>query len=238
MALHIWDTILLLDARGEVIESTAPYRADLDHDEELWTGVELADLLHPDDRESAVANLTQLLKDGPDAHASLEVRARRKDGTYTWLELNATNLLHQPSIGAVLLSVRNIDERKRFEHELAERADRERAALAQRQSFVDQVSHELRNLVHGTLGISEILERSELPPQSAALVQTLHRQATTLRRIVDDLIDEAHIEAGTLQVRHEPIDLQERRRRGDGDGVPQPSASAPTDRPTLHGQNR
>ena len=207
MATHIWDTILLLDANGEVIDSTAPYRADLDHDADFWTGVELAEVLHPDDRDAALATLAQLLEDGPQAQASLEVRAQRKGGTYTWLELNATNLLDQPSIGAILLSVRNIDERKLFEQELAEQADRERKALAHRQSFVDQVSHELRNLVHGTLGLSEILNRSDIPEQSADVVHALHRQATTLRRIVDDLIDEAHIEAGKLRVRVEAIDL-------------------------------
>lgn len=209
MATHIWDTILLLDEHGDVIESTSPYRSDLDHDAEFWTGVELADVLHPEDRDAAIGSLFQLVEQGPQAQASIEVRARRKGGSYTWLELNATNLLHQPSIGAVLLSVRNIEERKLFEHELAEKAERERTALAHRQSFVNQVSHELRNLVHGTLGLSEILNRSELPDQSAEVVHALHRQATTLRRIVDDLIDEAHIEAGKLHVRTETIDLVE-----------------------------
>jgi PAS domain S-box-containing protein len=209
MATHMWETILLLDADGEVIDSTAPYRSDLDHDAEFWTGVELADVLHPDDRDRAFATLAHLVEEGSQASASLEVRARRKGGDHTWLELNATNLIDQPSIGAILVTVRNIEERKQFEHELAEKAERERHALTQRQSFVNQVSHELRNLVHGTLGLSEILNRSELPEQSAEVVHALHRQATTLRRIVDDLIDEAHIEAGRLRVRHESIDLHE-----------------------------
>ncbi len=209
MATHIWDTILLLDEHGAVVDSTAPYRSDLDHDADFWTGIDLAELLHPDDRDRAFGALAQLLLEGPEAQTSLEVRAERKDGTFTWLELNGTNLLHQPSIGAVLLSVRNIDERKLFEHELAQKAERERLALEQRRSFVDQVSHELRNLVHGTLGLSEILNRSEFPTQSAEVVHALHRQTNTLRRIVDDLIDEAHIEAGKLHVRHEPIDLVE-----------------------------
>ncbi len=207
MALHIWDTILLIAPDGKVIDSTAPYRSDLDHEPDFWTDIDIAEVLHPDDRNAALYALARLVEQGPHAQATTEVRARRKGGEYTWLELNATNLIGQPSIDAILLSVRNIEERKRFEEELAARNAREHAALAQRQSFVDQVSHELRNLVHGTLGLSEILGRSDLPFESTEVVQALQRQATTLRRIVDDLIDEAHIEAGTLQVRHEIIDL-------------------------------
>ncbi len=207
MALHIWDTILLIAPDGKVIDSTAPYRADLDHEPDFWTDVDLLDVLHPDDRNAALHALSRLVESGAHAQATTEVRAQRKGGEYTWVELNATNLIGQPSIDAILLSVRNIEERKQFEEELAARSAREHASLERRQSFVDQVSHELRNLVHGTLGLSEILGRSELPAESTEVVQALQRQATTLRRIVDDLIDEGHIEAGTLQVRSEVIDL-------------------------------
>ena len=209
MATHIWDTILLVSAEGRLIDSTAPYRADLDREPDYWVDLELATALHPDDRAHALQALHDLVAMGPNGQLSIEVRAARANGAYTWLELSGTNLLHHPSIEALLLSVRNIEERKQFERELAETHEREQLSVQRREGFVAQVSHELRNLVHGTLGLSEILARAAVPLEIAEVVNALHRQSLTLRRIVDDLLDAAQLELGGVQVRDEVVDLAE-----------------------------
>lgn len=209
MATNIWDTIVLIDAEGRIIESTAPYRADLDHEPEFWGNNATPNVLHPDDRDAAFRQLAALVTGGPNATASMEARVRRAGGEYTWAELNATNLLHHPALNAILLTVRNIEQRKEFEREIEERSARERAALQRQVTFVAQVSHELRNLVHGSLGLSEILAHAELPPALEEVVTTLHRQSSTLRRIVDDLVDHAQIEAGGMHVRADVVDLEQ-----------------------------
>ncbi|MEN9646527.1 MAG: hypothetical protein RL238_3196 [Actinomycetota bacterium] len=209
MATQIWDTILLVSPDGRVIDSTAQYRTDLDRDPDYWHDLELATAVHPDDRAHALAGLHELLELGPNAQLTIEVRAIRANGEYTWLELNGTNLLHHPSMEAILLLVRNIDERKEFERQLAETRDRERQGVLQREAVVTQVSHELRNLVHGTLGLSEILARADVPLEIGEVVTALHRQSLTLRRIVDDLLDAAQIGLGAAKVRDEAIDLAE-----------------------------
>ena len=209
MATHIWDTILLVSADGRLIDSTAPYRADLDREPDYWVDLELATALHPDDQAHALQAMHDLVEMGPNGQLSIEVRAARASGEYTWLELSGTNLLHHPSIDALLLSVRNIEERKQFERELADTHQREQLAVQRREGFVAQVSHELRNLVHGTLGLSEILARAAVPLEIAEVVNALHRQSLTLRRIVDDLLDAAQLELGGVQVRDEVVDLAE-----------------------------
>ena len=209
MATQIWDTILLVSADGHLLESTAPFRSDLDREPDYWHDLELATAVHPDDREHALTGLQELLDRGPNAQLTIEVRAIRAGGEYTWLELNATNLLHHPSMEAILLLVRNIEERKTFERELADTRERERNAVLQREAVVTQVSHELRNLVHGTLGLSEILTRADVPLEIGEVVTALHRQSLTLRRIVDDLLDAAQLGLRSVHVRNEVIDLAE-----------------------------
>lgn len=209
MATQIWDTIVLVDPLGRLIDSTAPYRSDLGHGPDFWADVNLVDLMHPDDRGAASAALEHLVSLGPGGQHSLEARAVRADGNITWLELNGTNLLDHPSVEAILLSVRNIDERKQFEQERAAMLGRERVTLERRERFVTHVSHELRNLVHGTLGLSEILSRAAVPLEINELVTALHRQSTSLRRVVDDLLDAAELELHPDQVRNDVIDLTE-----------------------------
>ena len=208
MVTYIWDSILLLDREGKLLDATSTYRTDLDHPPEFWEHTSLFDVLHPDDRDAAALALMSLIERGPNAEAWMELRARRSDGSYTWLELNAANLLDDPAVNAVILTVRNVERRKQIERELAERHAEAEAALRRRVGFVAQVSHELRNPLHGMLGLSELLANADLPPALADAAWALYRQSTTMRRIVDDLLDVAQLEVGNLSVTVERVDVQ------------------------------
>jgi PAS domain S-box-containing protein len=208
MVTYIWDSILLLDREGKLVDATSSYRTDLDYPPEQWLQMSLFDLLHPEDRDAAALALKSLVERGPQAEAWMELRARRHDGTYTWLELNAANLLDDPAVNAVILTVRNVERRKQIERELAERHAEAEAALRRRVGFVAQVSHELRNPLHGMLGLSELLANANLPPSLADAAWALYRQSTTMRRIVDDLLDVAQMEVGNLSVNVGRVDVQ------------------------------
>jgi PAS domain S-box-containing protein len=208
MVTYIWDSIMLLDRNGQVLDATSAYRSDLGYDTDFWEGASPFDVLHPDDQQAAAVAFASLMERGPKAEAWMEVRALRADGTYSWLELNAANLLDDPSVEAIILTVRNVDNRKRIELELAERHAESQSALRRRVGFVAQVSHELRNPLHGMLGLSELLAKADLQSDLADAAWALYRQSTTMRRIVDDLLDVAQLEVGTLRVRAERVDLQ------------------------------
>ncbi len=207
MVTYIWDSIMLVDRDGNLLDATSSYRTDLGHPSDFWAHNTLVDIVHPDDRERALLELAALVEAGPMAEAWFELRARRSDGTYSWLELNGANLLDNPAVNAVLLTVRNVDRRKKIEAELTDRHAKAEAALRERSRFVAQVSHELRNPLHGMLGLSEILTKSELSPELAEAARAIYRQSTTMRRIVDDLLDMAQLEAGTLRIRLADVDL-------------------------------
>lgn len=208
MVTHIWDTILLLDDTGSLITATSTNRADLGYGPDFWTDTNLIDIVHPDDRGIAAESLVRLLADGPGTEAWAELRALRRDGSTAWLELNAVNRLDDPNVSALVVTVRNIDNRKAIEHELARRREEAELALQQRENFIAQVSHELRNPLHGMLGLSEILRDSNLAGELGDAANALFRQSHVLRRIVDDLLDVAQLEVGSLRVRTDDVDLR------------------------------
>ncbi len=207
MVTYIWDSIMLVDRDGNLLDATSSYRTDLGHPPEFWAQNSLVDIVHPDDQKSALLKLATLVEAGPMAETWFELRARRSDGTYSWLELNGANLLDNPAVNAILLTVRNVDRRKAIESELTDRHARAEAALRERSRFVAQVSHELRNPLHGMLGLSEILTKSELSPELAEAARAIYRQSTTMRHIVDDLLDMAQLEVGTLRICLADVDL-------------------------------
>jgi PAS domain S-box-containing protein len=209
MITHIWDSIILLDAHGQVIESTMQFRSDLDYPPEYWERIDITSLVHPDDRTRTNTALRELRLAGFGAAIAIELRAIRAGGEVSWLMVNGVNLLDDPAVGALVLTVRNIDERKRFELELEQREAEARLALRSKLGFIAKVSHELRNPLHGMLALSELLDQSHLPVREAKAAAALHRQSGVLRRIVDDLLDIAQLEIGNLRIRTTRVDLSD-----------------------------
>lgn len=79
-----------------------------------------------------------------------------------------------------------------------------------KRDFVNTVSHELRTPLTSIMGFAEFLEDEiggPLTPVQAEYVGQIQRGAVCLRRIVDDLLDFSRLEAGTLTLRREPVEL-------------------------------
>jgi len=76
--------------------------------------------VHGEDLERVKADIHQLLKtDG--ASREMEFRYRRENGSYTMIELTATNLAGDPEIGGFLLNYHDISARKHLESALEKR---------------------------------------------------------------------------------------------------------------------
>jgi signal transduction histidine kinase len=80
-----------------------------------------------------------------------------------------------------------------------------------RDTFIAAVSHELRTPLTSISGFLELLadEEHELGPTGRKYVDVIRRGNTRLRRIVEDLLLVAEIEADRLELRPEPTDLAE-----------------------------
>jgi signal transduction histidine kinase len=72
--------------------------------------------------------------------------------------------------------------------------------------FIAMAAHELRTPVTSILGFSQLLQRRE--PENRH-VATIARQAASLDRLINDLIDSSRVEGGGLELRRERVDLVE-----------------------------
>jgi signal transduction histidine kinase len=81
-----------------------------------------------------------------------------------------------------------------------------------REELVANVSHELRTPLTSTIGFLQTLEREELqqrPDQLRELLTVARREAQRLARLVDDLLQLARLERGTLPLEPAEVDLVE-----------------------------
>lgn len=86
------------------------------------------ELIHPDERPIAQEEFGRLLQK-PGALVTVEVRVRRKDDAWRWMELTGRNLLENHAIQGVVVNFHDVTERKEAEDRIRESEATKRAIL-------------------------------------------------------------------------------------------------------------
>jgi two-component system cell cycle sensor histidine kinase/response regulator CckA len=110
------DGITLLGADLRVLYQSPAVRQILGYSFAESARMEWQEFVDPEDRSQLEAVLGRLLE-YPGVSVSTQFRARRKDGVRRFIDMTATNFLHDPSIAAFVTNFRDITERKALEEE-------------------------------------------------------------------------------------------------------------------------
>ncbi|MGZ4617579.1 MAG: putative bifunctional diguanylate cyclase/phosphodiesterase [Frankiaceae bacterium] len=108
------DPILVTNAVGVLTYCSPGVDYLLGYVAEDLVGTAERDLFHPEDlriRDARRKRLLQKLLPQPAA----EMRMRRRDGTWRWVETIDTSLLDTPAVGGIVTNIRDISERKAAE---------------------------------------------------------------------------------------------------------------------------
>ena len=97
---------------------------------------------------------------------------------------------------------------------MAEVNQRLETALAVKTEFLASTSHELRTPLNGILGMAQILlADAAIAPRHRTQIELLHDAGSTMRALVDDILDVAKIEHGGFSINPRPTDVAEVARR-------------------------
>ena len=109
-------------------------------------------------------------------------------------------------LGVVGIS-REMTEWKRSQERIERMAEEARRAAQMKSAFLANMSHEIRTPMNGVLGMSELLQDTDLAPEQRQYVDVIRSSAENLLRILNDILDFSKIEAGHLELDITPFDL-------------------------------
>lgn len=103
--------------------------------------------------------------------------------------------------------VRDISEQKRIQRALLEAKEEADEANRSKSLFLARMSHEIRTPLNGIMGLSHLMQRSELSDIQADYMQKIVASSQSLLGIINDILDFSKIEADKLDIEHIPFSM-------------------------------
>lgn len=113
--------------------------------------------------------------------------------------------------GATLLTFADVTDETRYQRALEERNEALVVADRLKNQFIGHVSYELRTPLTNIIGFSELLESpifGSLNPKQREYLGDITASSKTLLAIIDDILDLATIDAGSLELKPARIDVR------------------------------
>jgi len=83
------------------------------------------------------------------------------------------------------------------------------AANRAKSEFLSSVSHEIRTPLNGIIGFAEIILASDNIEEMHLQAQAIIQESEHLLALINDVLDDAKIEVGKLELEHRPLDLHQ-----------------------------
>jgi len=173
------DLILVIDLNETYSFVSARVRDLLGYTREDLQGKKLQEQDHSPELQTLVRELMA----GQKLFDSCEFGARHRDGSWRTMRASASPLFDaENKVSGVIVSVRDLTVEKKLEQQIIQ--SERLAAMGQ---MIGGFAHELNNPLTSILGMSELVQDSQLPEPARKQMETLQQQARRAVEIVQNL---------------------------------------------------
>lgn len=140
-----YDIITMLDKDFNVVYRSPSTKRITGYSDEEIIGVNGLKNLHPDDIANAKEGIAKLFS-RPGSVEVRQFRIKHKNGNYLWMEGNATNLLHDENVKAIVLNYRDVTERVLAETKVKASEKRFRALIENSYDIITMMDKDFKVL--------------------------------------------------------------------------------------------
>ncbi len=207
------NAIVLVDSRGQIamVNQQAEQMFGYQRQELLGQPVEM--LLPKDLRHGHLA-FRRGYQENPEPRrmgSNRDLFGQHRDGRLIPLEVGLSPIRsgEDTLVQAVII---DISERKAAEQRLRDQAEQLVLANRYKSEFLANMSHELRTPLNSILILSDQLRQNSagnLTAKQAKHADIVHRAGSDLLQLINSVLDLAKVESGRMQIKLEPLNMQE-----------------------------
>lgn len=201
------DIIVIMNEQAIITYETPSVSRILGYEPGHLVGRATYDFIHPEDIEATKTGLLEVF-DKSNPGMPTEIRFRKADGSWVHLEAIGKNLMGFPGINGIVITARDITDRKKVENERIEMERRFQHAqkLESLGVLAGGIAHDFNNLLMAILGNLD-LSQIDIPPDSRS--KHFINQARFAARRAADLTNQMLAYSGKGRFDLKTFDLSE-----------------------------
>jgi len=203
------DGIAIADLKGRVgYVSRKIYDIFDVPDSQNLIGRSILDWVSPDYHEPVIKRISDLIS-GDNESEIREYLLLKNDGTPFWAELASSAIPSQDGRETELIVVcRDITERKKISEDLLRAKEKAEESDRLKTAFLQNISHEIRTPMNAIVGFASLLGETDIDTEARnSYIEVIMNSSNRLLVLLNDIIDIANIEAGTVKVDRQPVSV-------------------------------
>lgn len=199
------DLITVLDEAMTIRYESPSIERILGYESDELIGLKVLDFMHPDDVPVVLETMAEVLaKQG--VPQTLTCRFRHRDGSWRILGAIGQVVVDDEENLRIIVNSRDITEQEQARIALIEAKEKAEEMNRLKNAFLTNISHEIRTPLAAILGFSDLVA-TEVPQSQRQSIQQIRISGERLLNTLNSVLDLSMLEAGTLALDREVLDV-------------------------------
>ena len=208
LAESIEEFIYYADLKGHFIFMNQKGPEKFGYSFEDLSGKHFTEFVHLEDIETTKEFYKKMVLENRD-QSYFEFRVMTKDRKIKWVGQSVTSIKENGVTIKFAAVARDITKIKKLHLELQQAKSLAEASQRAEKQFLTNMSHEIRTPLNAIIGMSHLIQETEMSTEQEEYIDILFSSAKILHALINDILDFSKIDSGNLEINEKEFDLVE-----------------------------